>query len=211
MRVLFLESHPLFIHGLPNGFRDAGHDVVVSGPLSPTNIPDLVSEFRPNLIVTLGCGPEHVVEKQAWVQSSVHESGIPHVYWATEDPTHTFTFTIPYIQGVQPNFVFTICPLRVKTYEDLGFPAAHLDFGFHPSVHRRTKRWRKYGHSIAVVANAYPQLQQTYPEHYRITSFNTLVRPLIENRVRTNFYGKFQLQYILTCPFDLFVLYCFGF
>lgn len=30
MRVLFLESHPMWIHGLPNGFRDAGHKVKVS-------------------------------------------------------------------------------------------------------------------------------------------------------------------------------------
>jgi len=30
MRILFLESHPMWIHGLPNGFRDLGHEVMVS-------------------------------------------------------------------------------------------------------------------------------------------------------------------------------------
>ncbi|MCZ8513594.1 glycosyltransferase [Paenibacillus filicis] len=190
MRVLFLESHPLLIHGLPNGFRDAGHQVKISGPLTSNKIPRLISTFRPDLIITLGCGPEHVLKKQEWIREHVQASGIPHVYWATEDPTHSHTFTIPYIQRVKPTFVFTICPARVKDYRELGFRAAHMDFGFHSRVHRRVKPIPKFRSSVAVVANAYPRILKTYPEHYRITSLNTLIRPLIRKRIRVDFYGR---------------------
>ncbi|MBE9915163.1 glycosyltransferase [Paenibacillus donghaensis] len=190
MRILFLESHPLLIHGLPNGFRDAGHTVKISGPLTSNNIPRLISSFRPDLIITLGCGPEHFLEKQEWIRDYVPPSGIPHVYWATEDPTHTYTFTIPYIQRVKPNFVFTICRDRVKDYMELGFPAAHMDFGFHSSVHHRVRPIPKYRNSIAVVANAYPHILKTYPKHYRITSLKTLIRPLIKRKIRIDFYGN---------------------
>lgn len=199
LRVLFLESHPLFIHGLPNGFRDAGHTVKISGPITESNIPILIAKFRPHLIITLGCGPEHFLEKQAWIRAGVENSGIPHIYWATEDPTHSYTFTIPYIQNVKPDFVFTICRDRVVEYENMGYPSAHLDFGYHRRVHHRGKRAHKYLHSIAVVANAYPKLSDTYPEHYRHTSFNTLLRPVIDSGQSVHFYGRYwdQMQDIL--------------
>ena len=34
MRILFLESDPMWIYGLPYGFCDVGHSVMVSGPLT---------------------------------------------------------------------------------------------------------------------------------------------------------------------------------
>lgn len=59
MRVLFLESHPMWIHGLPNGFRDAGHKVKVSGPLDKRTIYKLIGDFAPDLVITMGWGPEN--------------------------------------------------------------------------------------------------------------------------------------------------------
>ncbi len=121
MRVLFLESHPMWIHGLPNGFRDLGHQVKISGSLSNQNIPSMISGFRPDLIVTMSWGPENSTEiKQHLIRKYVQASGVPHIYWATEDPTHTLTFSLPYIKRVQPDFVFTICPARVVDYKNMG-------------------------------------------------------------------------------------------
>lgn len=34
LKILFLESHPMWIYGLPNGFRDTGHTAIISGPIS---------------------------------------------------------------------------------------------------------------------------------------------------------------------------------
>ncbi|MCY8281393.1 hypothetical protein, partial [Bacillus inaquosorum] len=30
MKILFLESHPMWLYGLPNGFRETGHTVMIS-------------------------------------------------------------------------------------------------------------------------------------------------------------------------------------
>ena len=46
---------------------------------------------------------------------------IPHVYWATEDPTSTEIFTLPYIQRTRPDFIFTICSDMVEVYKGKGF------------------------------------------------------------------------------------------
>ncbi|MBE9915162.1 glycosyltransferase [Paenibacillus donghaensis] len=190
MKVLFLESNPVWIHTLPEGFRDAGHQVEISGALTQDNIPSIIESFSPNLIITMGWGPEQTEEKQLWIREHVKASGIPHVYWATEDPNFTSQFTLPLIERMQPDFVFTISSKKVKWYRERGIKADHLDFAYHPSVHRKTKPRKKYRRSIAVVANAYPEVLKQYPRHYRNQSIRTLIRPLIKQGIRVDFYGR---------------------
>lgn len=190
MRVLFLESHPMWIHGLPNGFRDLGHEVKVSGVLTKDGLPRLISSFKPHLIISLGWTTEHAPVKNKWVRKYVGRSGIPHVYWATEDPTHQLSFTLPYVRATKPNFVFTICRAKVNEYEKMGIPSAHLDFGFHRRVHRKGNELAKYRSQIAVVANGYSKILEKYPKHFRIRSLHTLLRPLVRQKIRVDFWGR---------------------
>lgn len=189
MRVLFLESHPMWIDSLPNGFRDAGHDVLVSGTLTEVNIPALISGYRPELILMLGWTEEHVGVKRRWIREHVTTSGIPFVYWATEDPIHAHVLTLPFIKQAQPHFVFTVSKEMVPYYESLGYPSAHLDFGYHPCVHRRDEKVDSYACSVAVVANAYPGVIKVYPQFYRLQSLRTLVSPLLKAGIRVDFWG----------------------
>lgn len=189
MRVLFLESHPMWIHGLPNGFRDAGHDVRISGPLTKENIPALISGFKPELIFMLGWTKEHVGIKRRWIRDHVAASNIPFVYWATEDPIHAHILTIPFINQVRPHFVFTVSKEMVGHYEKMGFPSAHLDFGYHDCIHRQNGKVDSYACSIAVVANAYPGVIKVYPQFYRLESLRTLVTPVLKAGFRIDFWG----------------------
>lgn len=181
----------MWIYGLPNGFIDTNHQVLVSGEITKDKLVRLLKEFEPDLIFTMGWGPENAsLEKQQWMKEYIKSSKIPHVYWATEDPTHTKSFTLSFLKNVQPDFVFTICRSNVAYYQSLGIKAAHLDFGFHPSVHTVTPPCEAYQGNIAVVANAYPKILKMYPKHYRHQSLATLIRPLIEANIRVDFYGK---------------------
>lgn len=54
----------MWLYGLPNGFREAGHTVMISGPVSRENITEMIDEFKPDLIVSMGWTPEHSREKQ---------------------------------------------------------------------------------------------------------------------------------------------------
>ncbi|PGO96666.1 polysaccharide deacetylase [Bacillus cereus] len=192
MRVLFLESHPMWIHGLPNGFRDAGHKVKVSGPLDKHTIYKLIDDFVPDLVITMGWGPENSSKfKQQLIFECTKKFNIPHVYWATEDPTSTEIFTLPYIQRTRPDFVFTICSDMVEVYKEKGIPAEHLDFGYHPIVHHPMDRDPRYYAPVALVANGYPKKLSYLPEHFRHQSLNTLIKPLLENNIRIDFYGRY--------------------
>ncbi|MDQ0200985.1 glycosyltransferase family protein [Neobacillus ginsengisoli] len=198
MRVLFLENNPMWIYGLPKGFCDAGHTVIVSGPLTSEGLNDMISNFQPDLIFTMGHTSEHTPEKQKMIKEYVSPTKIPHVYWATEDPGYTLTFSLPLIQTIKPDFVFTICPSRVDFYKDQQIPAAHLDFGYHSSVHFPDIS-EKYEVSLAVVANGYPMLYETRPDHYRFKALRSLLSPFLEEDIRIDFWGRYwdQMEHIL--------------
>ncbi|MGD6817423.1 glycosyltransferase family protein [Metabacillus sp. 113a] len=190
MIVLFLESHPMWIYGLPNGFKDAGHTAVISGPISSEILTGMIDKVKPDLIVSTGWTEEHWEAKQIWIREAVSKAKIPLVYWATEDPLHTHNFTLPLIRRMKPDFVFTVSSSLCKMYEDLGIKAAHLDFGYHESVHRRTLPLPEYRANIAVVANAYPDYIKENPDVFRSSSLQTLIAPLIQNGIRVDFWGK---------------------
>lgn len=190
-RILFLESSPIWIFGLPNGFRDCGYEVRISGVLTKEKLSVLLSNFKPELIITVGWGPENSsIEKQKMIHEQVRKQGVPHIYWATEDPTHTESFTLPFLKIVQPDFVFTICYSIVNYYKTLGIKAAHLDFGYHTRVNYPTEFVDTYCNKISVVANAYPNVLKKYPKHFRHHSLYTLITPLLKANQRVDFYGR---------------------
>lgn len=180
----------MLIHGLPGGFRDAGCEVEISGPLSLEIIETLLTQFRPDVVFTMGWSNETTDKKAFLIHKLVKAAKLPLVYWATEDPTHTHSFTLPLIQKLQPDFVFTICRERVAYYKKLGIRAAHMDFGYHPGIHFQTDPNAQYCCNVAVVANAYPRILQKYPQHYRIESLKTLIVPLVQSDIRVDFWGK---------------------
>lgn len=189
MRILFWENNPMWIFGLPNGFRDLGHEVKNCDLLNEKELSEIITIFKPELIITIGWTNATTGERVGYIRKYAKNFKIPHVYWATEDPTHTFKFTLPLIQRMQPDFVFTICPLRVNYYKKLGIKSAYMDFGFHPKANHFIENVEGDRYSIAVVANGYSKNLKLYPEHYRIKSIKALISPLIKNNIRVDFWG----------------------
>ncbi|WP_047155150.1 CgeB family protein [Aneurinibacillus tyrosinisolvens] len=202
MNILFLDSSLIWLNCLPHGFTDLGHTVRASGPLTEENIPRIIDEFSPDLIVTVGWGPEHTIVKQNWIRKSVKAAGVPHIYWAVEDPHFTAAYTLPLLMRMQPDFVFTLSAEMVHFYRKLGIPSAQLDFGFHPTTHRKVKPEPEYESSLSLVANAYPHVLQEAPDHYRNQSLQTLIKPLLASKVSVNLWGRHweQMEPILGEP-----------
>ncbi|KAB2337200.1 glycosyltransferase [Cytobacillus depressus] len=191
MRILFLESDPMWIYGLPNGFVDAGHEVMVSGPLMDGTLEEMITSFKPDLIFTMGHTREHSDGRRLIIKKHVAHLGIPHIYWATEDPGYTHIFSLPLIETIQPDFIFTICPPRVNFYQEKGYKAAHLDFGYHSKVHYPTELIVKYDVSLAIVANGYPMLHKKNPQYYRFEALKNLLSPFIMENLRIDFWGRY--------------------
>ncbi|MGM0878471.1 MAG: CgeB family protein [Bacillota bacterium] len=190
VRVLFLESSQIWLNTLPYGFRDAGHKVKSSGPLTKENILKIIKNFHPDFVISIGMGPETNPNKQSLIRHYVKPFGIPIIYWAVEDPHFTHSFTMPLIHRMKPDFVFTLSKEKVNFYKQKGIPSAHLDFGFHPSVHSFVETEEHYRSSIAIVANAYPNVLNSSPDHYRNQSLKTLIQPLVSKEILFYVWGR---------------------
>lgn len=185
MRILFLESNPKWIDGLPNGFSDLGHEIMISGPLTNDNLPCMLTKFKPHIIFLTGWTSEN----QYRIKQYIKPSGIPLIYWATEDPGYTKTFTLPLIRRLSPDFIFTICNEMVNDYTALGFKAAHMDFGYHESVHHPTESDHSYKCKVAVVANGYVRFLKRNSHSFRLKSIQTLITPVLKTEIPVHFWG----------------------
>lgn len=190
MRILYLESHPMFTYGLPKGFQELGHDVELSGPLTEECFVSKLSEFKPDVVLAVGwTGLVSFITVQSWIGKCLHEFNIPYVYWATEDPGYMEQVTLPIIREGKPDYIFTVCPQNVEKYKSMGIKASYLDFGYNPEIHTPVPCQDKYRTTIAVVANGYSQLYKEQPGHLRFVLLRQLVKPLLHSGYRIDFYG----------------------
>ncbi|WP_066294952.1 glycosyltransferase family protein [Bacillus sp. FJAT-29937] len=203
MRVLFIESGNLWPHTLPKGFYVNGHDIMISGPITKWNLSKMLAEWQPDLAVTIGWGYEHTLKKQILIREQLKTRNIPLVYWAVEDPAYTKNWTLPLIENMKPDFVFTICMETSYEYKQQGILSAFLDFGFEETIHFPTRKYPEYSAKIAVVANAYPDILSKYPDHFRHQSINQLIKPLLKNQFRIDFWGNHWDQMGSYLDFDI--------
>lgn len=190
MKILFLERGGIWRYGLPDGLRDLGHEVRMSGPVTFRSITTLINEYKPDLFFYVGWGYDHTPAKQTLIRKLATEHKIPLIYWSVEDPNFTEEFTLPLLKRMKPEYVFTISAKTAVTFRKLGYPCDYMDFAFHSNIHRRVRPLNKYKADIAVVANAYPDVLKRYPKLYRRKTIDILIRPLIKAGYRIDFYGR---------------------
>ncbi|WP_129597639.1 CgeB family protein [Anaerophilus nitritogenes] len=193
MRIFFIEYSVVWEYLLPQAFKNLGHEVKISGIKglqAEHHIPQMIHEFHPDLIISMGWGIYQTPQYYHWIAKHIPKTNIPHIYWSLEDPDHTDTVVLPYIRTVRPHFVFTICKERVEYFKKLGFKSAHMDYGYLPNIHYKTDPDPKYKCSIAVIANPYPSILNQYPYLYRHQSIKNLITPLIKENIRVDFWGN---------------------
>ncbi|WP_337031598.1 CgeB family protein [Paenibacillus illinoisensis] len=188
-RILFLETHPMWIYGLPKGFEKLGHKVKICA--TDQHAARTIRRFKPDLIFIMGWTPSNSTpEKQRLIAQLVQKSKAPLIYWSTEDPGYTDVFSLPLIRRTRPAFVFSIHRPTVQRFKKQAIPAAHLDFGCDPDTHRRLKRTKKYRGNAALVANGYSKLYREKPKHYRFKSVRRLVNPFLAKGLKVDIYGR---------------------
>ncbi|QHZ58822.1 MULTISPECIES: transglycosylase SLT domain-containing protein [Brevibacillus] len=190
MRILFLEKCQALLHGLPYGFHDAGHQVLISGLLTERHLPALLQSFRPSLIVMTGWGPELTLTQQAYLCEQIKQAQVPLVYWAEEDPAFVHIWSLPVALRMQVDFVFTVSPETVLVYREAGIRAAHMDFGYDEQLYQPGESGNGPRLPVAVVSPACPYMYRHQLEHDLAGSLHTLIWPLLALGIPVRFYGK---------------------
>ena len=190
MKILFFENDDRFIFGLPLGFRDAGHKIIISGSINEEKVYNLLKKYKPDIVILMGWTTEHTDYNLQLINTACTQNKVPIIYWATEDPTFINEFSIPLINKLKPQHVFTVSKSCIKTYQELDIRATHLPFAYQPTLHKPTQCETWCTKNIAVVANAYPNVLNWDKNHYRKNSIKILIKPLIKNDITVNFWGK---------------------
>lgn len=189
MRIFALCNTDL-IYTLPLGFKQAGHEVQKSGTILEDKLKSQIEKFKPDLIIDLGWTTNHYREKWAIIKNAVKASGVPYIYWSIEDSAFTEEFCLPFIQAVQPDFVFSICPETVEDYKRMGIKATYMNFGYNGLIHYPITPQEEYKYSIAIVANVYPGAIIGNEKYKRYEAIRTLIIPLLKENIRVDFWGR---------------------
>ncbi|MGE5598971.1 MAG: DUF3880 domain-containing protein, partial [Bacteroidota bacterium] len=160
MRALFTNEAPLIKYGLAEGFRRTGHAVkVIQGeeerlwgqPVEEQirRLARAIDAFRPDFLFTEG----HPGFEPNAVCGVAKRKGLPHLYWAIEDPVSTDYLSMRYAPHV--DYVFTTTAECVPRYRALGKRAEVLLFGCNPEFHRYTGPVPEWRHDLVLVASNY--------------------------------------------------------
>ena len=199
MEVLFYESHDVYVHGLPQALRRLGHSVTVwEGPPELERLQRYLQAARPKLVLTMGWTPMHGdAGSLAAIRQYTESPDALHVYWSTEDPIHTGTWTIPYLEQTRPDAVLTISERTVPLLERLGYAAAHMSFAADAELHRPAPGGA--GADVVLVGTAYGEVSGPM----RSIGLGWLLRPLLGSGLRVEVYGNFWSEARQSIGFDL--------
>lgn len=175
MRVLFTNNAPLIKYGLAAGFQQAACEVkIMSGPdqlwgqtatEQEKRLTRAIKDFKPDFIFTEG----HPRIEWQIVAEAAKRLGVPHLYWAIEDPVCTELTLMTFAQSA--DFIFTTTVECIPRYTALQKKAEVLLFGCNPEFHRNIGIHEKYRHDLVLVASNYSS---------RYTEAQWLVIPLVE-------------------------------
>ncbi|MGE5527736.1 MAG: glycosyltransferase [Patescibacteria group bacterium] len=176
MRILcpiYIDFHD---DGIVWGLRQKGCDLWVAehGSIDRTRLARAVEDFRPDLVLTYGWWYGRVEpDDLAWVCQAYD---LPHVYWASDDPTHHQFISLP--MASRANLVFTTTEELIPSYLGMSKKAAYLQFACNPEIHRRIEPAAER-HAIVLVATNYSQYDFMRAT-YRTQAMEMMLRPLAE-------------------------------
>lgn len=183
MRILFTGTNPMISYGLAPALQYCGVEVraidLVEGfQQNPYYLPNLINEFHPDFVFTAGgWGETYEI-----LFPFLNQMGIPHIFWAFDDPllfkTHALCF------ARVSKYIFTTAIECIRYYNRSGLNAHLLMFACLPSFHRRVEPNPKYAHDLIFVGNNYIN----FPS--RLKGVNIILKPLINKGYDIKIYGN---------------------
>lgn len=201
MRVLFTNNAPVTRWGIARGLARVGCETKVLGlwqiPYEDQEryLVSVVEDFRPDVIFSEGDPPNH--NKPA-VYEVCRRFGLPHVYWAVQDPLWHKEISV--YCASHSDLVFTTAIELVPVYRKMGKPAELLLFACNPEVHHRTPPNDALRHEVVFVGNNYAE---------RAEAERRMIQPLIAGGRDLRVWGQWWDD--RSKPFHIPSAYCDGY
>lgn len=178
MRFFFPNTTPLIKYGIGQAFRDRGHEALFCNVSTDGDWQRKLESFRPDFVFT--DGGWYILDH---LFPYLHYKGIPHIYWAIDDPPFFESLSMPFAR--QSRYVFTTCLESIEQYAARGIRAYLLPFGFHPGYFFKGRPHpERYPYDIVFFGNNYDFSSA------RIEAAKMILQPLMDQGYNIKIFGN---------------------
>jgi len=177
MRVLFANTAPIVKYGIGPALAELGHEVRYVFLDQEPSLEPFINEFKPDIVFNDGG-----TGRMPKLFPLLEQVGIPHVYWAIEDPVSFEYLSLPFAQ--KSALVFTPCEESLADYRQHGITAHLLMFACNPNYHREGAPDPRFNHDIIFTGNNYSY----HPARQKGVA--TVLQPLIEQGYDVRVFGN---------------------
>ncbi|WP_081413484.1 CgeB family protein [Aneurinibacillus terranovensis] len=196
-KIFFLDHRSIYLNSIGDAFCQYGNQLFYQSSWNLEEIEAGIAYCKPDLLFTVGCDLPLFNPALDYLPELCRKYRLFHVYWATEDAIHHQNWSIPFVQKIMPDMVWTIHPDCVAAYEALGIPACYFDFAFNPRIFP-AKETANEVYDVSFIGH--PHLDSPT---FRYESFRQLLVPLIEAKKQVHIWGggwgENTLQEIFGC------------
>lgn len=194
MKVLIL-GNELFSIDMQWGFQQAGHDATVIHASNAKQMEEALEQHDADLLITLGAPLELKHEAMKFLGN--HRSrNLKHIHWDTDGISSTYYLSklgdgieLDVIYNSKPDLVLTICPEMQDFIVKKGIACELMYYAYNPICHHPIIGLVNNGYNISLVGNSYSVIYPYHPEHYRFSSLEILIKPILENGYSIQLYG----------------------
>ncbi|MGE5550662.1 MAG: glycosyltransferase [Bacteroidota bacterium] len=187
LRILCPLRLNVYDQGILHGLRQAGCEVLVldGRPVTRRQLISAVTGFQPDLLFSYGFWHGRLLpEDISWLCAQYR---LPHVYWASDDPTHHVTTSLPL--AFTADLVCTTTVELCRAYHALGKKTAYLQFACNPAIHHACAPDGAERHDLVLIANNYSQFDPGGLT-YRTRCARMLLEPIIWAGLDLKVYGE---------------------
>jgi len=216
-KILFINLNPRSLKYIHLGFSDLGHKTLEyvneyenrDYSLLDKKLNNLLHSFKPDIVFSYGWW-ENLENIDSFYQT-INKHGIPHAYWATDDPPCFYNMSLPI--GRKTDLLFTTAVEYIDKYREEGINAYLLPFACCPHYHKTVEPCIELSHDIVLLAHNYNVAWDPTYFYYRLNGINNIVRPIAENhfdlkawglwwRAEDRIYNLPEKNYGLTLPYE---------
>jgi spore maturation protein CgeB len=194
--------HNLYAGDILWGFTAAGCEAQVIRPYSIENYEKLMGEINPDLLI-LSSSMDYFQHSMLRYIGSRKSTKYKYVCWDTEG-VGQLLLQMTGFELSKPDMIFSICPEMLERLKTKSVPCARLDFAYNPTIHYPKSISANQNNAISLVGNAWLWYANYYPAHFRYSkAIHIILKPLIENNYKIDFYGTTEYKPVIKRFLDL--------
>ncbi len=194
--------HNLYAGDILWGFTAAGCESQIIAPAAIEDIDRLMGVINPDLLI-LSSSMDYFSYSMLQHIGSRDSSNYKCVCWDTEG-IGQFDLQMTGFELSKPDMVFSICPEMLEKLKSKSIPCERLDFAYNPTIHYPKSISVNENNAISLVGNAWLWYANTYPAHFRYSkAMPILLKPIIENNYKIDFYGTTEYKPVIKKFLDL--------